>query len=281
MNKIALIGLTIVAALSQTYAADSVGLMDTTKPSIQPTQTETLTVEAVSPTISKLSIAGSFGYESAYVFRGAKCADSSFQASVEAGYPVLGGDIHAGLWTNQPIASGQSNEIDLYLGWTKPLTDSLTFDLGYTYYWYADTETGLLRSNELYLGVVFDTSKTLGGVNLNPAIAYYYDWNLEAHTIELSMGYSFDLSDIAGVEGLSLDPNIYLGWSARGMPSAEWGPHQWSSGIYYGLSLNLNYRLNDDANVYIGGRWAGICPTNENASNPQQLWGGAGVNFCL
>lgn len=234
--------------------------------------------------LTKLSVSGSLGYESTYVFRGVKQSDSAIQGGVELGYPVEKGNLYAGVWTSQPVGkAGQNDEIDLYVGWTRPLTEELTIDVGYVYYWYADTEGpgALLRSNEIHVGVTYDTSKVLNGINLNPSVYGYYDWDLDSFTIEGSLSYSYDLSALTTVEGLSLDPAIYLGWNTNGKPLASWGSTTWNSGFYYGANLNLTYQVNDFVSVYAGIRWAGKTYTNEDSTNQQYIWGGAGVNFGL
>jgi len=235
--------------------------------------------------ISKLSVSGSFAYESTYVFRGVKQTDGAIQGGVELGYPVEKGNLYAGIWTSQPVAkANQTDEIDLYVGWTRPLTEELSLDIGYVYYWYADAQSAgssLLRSNELHLGFTYDTSKILNGINLSPSLYYYYDWNLQASTLEFSLSYSYDLSSLVGFEGLSLDPAAYLGWNDTAKPAAEWGPTAWNSGVYYGANLNLTYQVNDFVSTFIGVRWAGKTITSDDTTNPQYIWGGAGVNFGL
>ncbi len=286
MNKTILSIMAVATLAMHVHAAEFGSPMQdvsTGAPTMHKTHGEAQKTPQAAPesALSKLSVKGSFSYESAFVFRGVKYTESAFQATVEAGYPVCGGDLYVGTWINQPIASGEFNEIDFYVGWMRPLTETLSVDLGYAYYWYPDTQAGVLRSNEMHIGLSYDTTGILGGVNLSPSIIYYYDCTLESHVVEFAISYSFDLSDLVGVAGLSLDPSAYVGWGTIGMPEAEWGPSGWSSGFYYGANLNLCYQLNDYVGFYAGVRWAGSTATNEYTENPQHLWGGVGVNFGL
>lgn len=242
--------------------------------------------------LEKLSVTGTFGYTSEYVFRGDKQSDSAFQAKVELGYPLGNGNLYAGVWTNQPIASADvSNELDFYVGYIMPVTDTLKVDIGQTYYWYPDGNTyrpyrGLNRSTETYAGINWDTSSVLNGVNINPAFYYYYDWNVDKHTVEASLSYTYDLGQLSGVEGFAITPGIYLGYQTTCRPVGDTGQASTifgrMNGLYYGVDVTLTYKLNDFVGFYAGFGYAGNQDTSVGGSrNYNYVGGNAGVTFGL
>ncbi|WP_309397880.1 hypothetical protein [Cerasicoccus maritimus] len=235
--------------------------------------------------LSDLSIAGTFDYESQYVFRSAKLAYESFQPSVDFGYSVLGGDAYFGIWTNQPITglshagNGFANEIDFYLGYAYPVTDIFTVDAGFTYYWYPETIAGSGlpgQTREIFLGGSAD-------VLLSPALYVYYDFDLEQVVVELSIGYSLDLGEYVGAEGLSFDTGAYLGFVDTEDGSAGLTTPKVKNGYTYGgITADLVYALNENVSSSIGVRWsvnndgdsAGV-----NIGSESQVWFGATLGF--
>ena len=88
--------------------------------------------------LGDLSVSGTFGYESEYIFRADQFAQHSFQPAVEFGFPVVGGSLYAGVWSNQPITNDEDvaglfgNEVDYYGGFAIDLTDIVSLDAGLT-----------------------------------------------------------------------------------------------------------------------------------------------------
>ena len=262
--------------------------------------------------VKDISITGTFGFESEYVFRGKKRAQQSFQPSVELGFPVLGGDLYAGAWTNLPVNSQETitpstsmvpygnntKEIDLYIGYAYTVDDLVTLDVGYTYYWYPATTsvaatgmvvpgetipTSLINStNEVFIGASFD-------VLLSPSIYYYYDFSLRQSVIEGSIGYSFDLSQMADLEGFSFDLGGYLGYlTADKYAGDNSNSGSWSNGYtYLGATGDLVYNFNENVSMSTGVRWSlnndGTSADkggNSFSMGPEQnLWFGASLGF--
>ena len=259
-----------------------------------PAQQAPAPIEAKSGSaLDKLSVAGTFGYTSEYVFRGLPQTDSALQAKVELGYPVANGNIYAGVWTNQPIANAdQKDELDFYIGYIFPVTDTLKLDIGQTYYWFTEGDysaplfRGLNRSTETYIGINWDTSKVLNGINLNPSLYYYYDWNVDKHTIEASISYTYDLTQLLGVEGFAITPQIYIGYQTTCRPLGDTGlganVFSRMDGLYYGADLTLTYKLNDFVGFYVGFSYAGRQDTwDSNCRNWNYASGNVGVTFGL
>lgn len=261
--------------------------------------------------LSDLSISGTFDFETEYVYRASKLADQSFQPSVEFGYPVLGGDLYAGVWTNQPITpattaivaggvpvgtarAGIGNEIDFYAGYAYPVTDIFTVDLGATYYWYPESAGlgAINHTTEVYFGVSAD-------VLLSPAVYFYYDFDLKQTLVEFSIGYSLDLGEHIGAEGLSIDTGAYAGLLNTGdvtggadlspLGVAALGADSSNGYTYGGVTADLVYAFSENVSGSIGVRWsinndgadgtvAGNGPANFFGGE-SQLWFGSTLGF--
>ncbi|MDP0497129.1 MAG: TorF family putative porin [Verrucomicrobiota bacterium JB024] len=251
--------------------------------------------------IEDLSITTSFAYESQYVFRGVKLSYDSFQPSLEFGFPVVGGDLYAGIWTNLPITQkgpmGNNNEIDIYAGYAYPITDIVTLDAGFVYYWYPTDVNSLNPALagaipgyiEPYIGASFD-------VLLSPAIYVYYSVDQYAKgtstsanagilTIEASIGYSFDLSEYMSVEGFSFDVGAYLG---MGIPDSSTGQMSGTTSFLYGgVTGDLVYAFNENVSASIGVRYSNYSASGDStqyggagfAPNQNNIWMGASVGF--
>ncbi len=266
---------------------------------------------APSNPLGDLSVTASLDYESQYVFRGKKVTNSAFQPSAQFGYPVYGGSVYAGMWTSQPIghAGGggaaipgpnQHNEIDLYGGYTYPLdmlTKGLGVDVGYMYYWYPDASGagsiyGTSDNQEIHVGFTYDTSSVLNNININPTLYYYHDFVLDQNDVEFGLSYSWDLTSLTGVKGITLVPSATIGMlhanNSFGQVFFPGGAH-WRNGYsYYSFHLDLNYKINDWATAFIGVRYAGntdgttVSPTFGSPQAPgsqNSIWGGAGLKF--
>ena len=124
-----------------------------------------------------------------YVFRGVSLADDAVQPYVEASYGnfTVGGWFSTGIGANSVFAG---DEFDLYAGYSVPLDSSISLDLGATYYHYPqggdffETDDGGTGSYEVSASVGF------GDVPLAPSVSAYYDFTLEAFTVEGAVGHS-------------------------------------------------------------------------------------------
>jgi uncharacterized protein (TIGR02001 family) len=265
-----------------------------------------LPARAESP-LHDFSLVGAFDYESQYVFRGKKITNSAFEPKIEMGYPTFGGSIYTGMWTNLPFGRhgvqsiyAQPDEIDLYGGYTFPLdlavSPGLRVDAGNTFYWYPNTSgqnSAITRTDELYIGLAYDSSPILFGVNLNPALYYYYDFMLDQSTVELSLAYKWDLSKTFGKEGVSLDPRFVVGWlegSEENGTQRQPGVSAWRNAYwYYAFMVDFNYPLNKVCTAFVGFRYEGnndgngpVPPPSLRAQaggTPNNLWGGCGIRF--
>ena len=181
---------------------------------------------------SSYSVTVDFPFVTDYVFRGVKFANDSIQPSVE----FAAGDFYAGIWTNQPVTGNSANEFDFYIGHGFTLSDTLSLDVGATYYYYPETPGGD-ESFEPFVGISGD----IGG-GLSASGYFYYDTELETSTLQFGLGSSFEVSDtstfdIAGDVG-------FVGANGAGDYN------------YWSLSGTFNYTLNDTASTYFGAVYA-------------------------
>ena len=242
-------------------------------------------VSANAQSIDDLTISGSFDFESEYVFRGQDIADSSFQPSVELGYSIWGGDSYLGVWSSTEVSNADStarNEVDFYIGYAATLEDyypelPLVADFGFTYYYYPDGDN-VDRSREIYFGLA------ASGVILEPALYYYYDFDLEQSLVELSVGHSFGLVDYLDVNA-SLELGAYAGVVSADDLNAGQGASERENGYTYaGITADVVYVLSDTSSASVGARWAvnndgSSTFANEARGREHSLWFGTTLNF--
>lgn len=184
---------------------------------------------------SSYTITADFTYASKYVFRGVKYADKSFQGTLKGTF----GDFYAGLWTNQPIDHAVDNEIDFYAGYGSKLNDNWAFDGGVTVYTYPELDTsagGDKATTEGYIGL----NGTYGAVTTG--VYAYYDFTLEAFTLQGTAGYSIPIDDKSSFNLLATLGNV--------------SPKGGDSYTYYGIGATVPYKINDNATFTAGVQWA-------------------------
>lgn len=205
---------------------------------------------------SSYSITVDFPYTSEYVFRGGKLAEDSFQPSVE----IAGSNWYAGVWTNQPLTDNTDNEVDFYLGFGVPLSDTWKVDTGATLYYYPELDHSTGADNTTVEGYVGLTGTVSG---FTPALYTYYDFTLEAWTYQGSLGYSFPLTD-----RVSLDLAATVG---------AVDPDVGGNYVYYGLGAVLPYKLTDKATASLGLQFA----TTDMSGADEHVYVTAGITLGL
>jgi len=182
-------------------------------------------------------------YESDYVFRGAWLADETLMPSIE----IALDNFYAGIWSAQPLTGSYDNEVDFYAGWGFAVSDTFSIDAGGCVYYYPETDGS--STFEMFVGGAWD-------MDFSPAIYAYYDLDLEAFTLETSIGHSFEIDDQT-----SIDVAAYLGWVDP----------EGSSYFYYGASADVVYSINDMASASVGLRYADMEDGDDN------FWFGASL----
>lgn len=199
----------------------------------------------------EISVDTTVGFESRYVFRGVQYAETSFQPAITLGY----NGFYVGAWLNLPVGDDDGisaalggEELDLFAGYSAPVSEGVTFDIGVTYYTFPEAMSGFgdlyeedgdgLGSNtiEAFFGLSFD-------IPLSPSVYVYRDFNFDTTTVEGSLSYSFPLAektslDLAGAVGYVFDddPVDYL---------------------YGSVSADIVYAYSDKTSIAAGGRYGG------------------------
>lgn len=189
---------------------------------------------------AELSVSTGVDFVSQYVFRGVSLADDAVQPYAEVSYGnfTVGGWFSTGIGENSLLAG---DEFDLYAGYSVPLNSSISLDLGATYYHYPqggdffETEDGAAGSYEVSASVGF------GDVPLAPSVSAYYDFTLEAFTLEGGIGHSFPLS-----ESNAIDLGLTVGLVDGDGFSYEWGT----------ASASVSHAFTDDVSAYLGANYS-------------------------
>lgn len=212
-------------------------------PPAPPTPTATPAV----PEAPSLSVTFTPSVVSQYMFRGQRLGGPSLQPSVEADY----GNFAIGIWSNVPlkdrVAGVSDPEIDPYGSYTISVNDSLSVVPGFTYYTYpnAPTDQGFYKGTfEPSLAVNY----TIAGLKLTPKI--YYDFVLDAPTLELTGTYAVPLKDL----GTELDFTAQGGDYIQRDAADNANPPVKAWGRYWLLGVAAPFQVNKSSTVTLG--WA-------------------------
>lgn len=181
----------------------------------------------------ELSISSTFSWESDYVFRGVQLAEEYFAPAVDISY----GDAYAGIWAALPVDSQFGNEVDFYAGYGLGLSETVSADIGFTYYTYPDAGSDFfddVNTFEVYGGLSFEAP-------LSPSVYAFYDLDLEVLTFEASAGHSAVVSDSG-----SFDISAYVGYV---------DPNEGDTYTYYGTSVGYTLAFTDNAAFSLGLNW--------------------------
>ncbi|MBR4596776.1 MAG: hypothetical protein IKO42_00025 [Opitutales bacterium] len=126
------------------------------------------------------------GFESAYIFRGAKLASASIVPTLDLACALGGGfGLRGGFFNDTSIENSSYVETDITCGITYA-AGAFSFDAGYCAYLYPhDKDT-----HEFSFCVSYDTSEFLGDFAVSPFVEYYYDVVLYVNTLEAGLSYS-------------------------------------------------------------------------------------------
>lgn len=248
----------------------------------------------LNPSMSLFRVSTAVGYESEYVFRGEQRADDSIQPKVEIAYPIFGFDLYCGTWMNFPIdregqgSYNQLTEIDFYAGLNYSF-GAFSIDFGGIYYWYPDQPYYMSGNTEVYVGLSMDTSSYLWGINLNPSVYYFYNFDLEQNVIEFSLGYELPIGNLLmGWNSLTMPLRGYAGWLTAERRNGDQDPtgYKWKdSYMYFGCSADIAYALTQYCTISGGVRFSYNDNGAENLyydysiGGEKNLWFGAKVDF--
>ncbi len=188
----------------------------------------------------ELSVSTAVAYESDYIFRGVRYADEFIAPSIDISY----GDFYAGIWAALPVDSPETvgdieSEVDFYAGYGFGLSETVSADVGFTYYTFPNEADGLIDGDvntfEIYGGLSFEAP-------LSPAVYAFYDFDKQEFTLEVSGGNSVKVS-----ETTSVDFSGYLGGVdvRKGLDYLYYG-----AGVSYVVALAENASWSIGVNYY-------------------------------
>jgi uncharacterized protein (TIGR02001 family) len=229
------------------------------------------TPAAATSWMDDLSVKGSIGFESEYLYRGQALAMDTIVTSVEGAYKLYNGSLYAGVLNHDSVGNSAFSESDFYVGYKLPVYEKFSADVGYTYYWYQQNANEVAiahgvtpdRRNEIYAGVVYN------GLWVNPAAYIYYDFNTEAVTGEVSGKYSLDLAKY-GVAKTALDLGAFIGATSVDDVTGGQATKNSAGYAYYGATADVVYSFTKSAAASVGIRYGGRC--NNGGSDVSVLY---------
>jgi len=192
---------------------------------------------------AEVSATTTFAWESSYVFRGVQFAEETYMPGLDLAF----GDFYVGIWAAMP-AGMEANEVDFYAGYGFYVSDTTSLDFGVTHYPFPDSGADIFddgATTEIYAGVAFE-------VPFSPSAYVYYDFDLEALTLEGSVGHSFAMGesasfDLSGAVGyVSADGGTDYSYA---LVSAGFG---FALNDYASASIYTNYSLSSEDYMYDG-----------------------------
>jgi uncharacterized protein (TIGR02001 family) len=180
----------------------------------------------------EFSISTDMTFATEYIFRGIQLADNALHPSIE----MKSDAFYAGFWGAIPIdnknSKGWTDEYDFYVGYSPELSDKVTLDVGVTHYYYPLGDA----TTEAFIGISTEAN------GFTPSVYAYYDFDLEALTLQGSIGYSVPLKEL----GVSLDLSATIG---------QVDPDQGDSYVYYGVDAVVPYKINENTTLSFGLHW--------------------------
>jgi len=194
---------------------------------------------ATTASAGDISVSVSTDYVSEYVFRGVSFANTAVQPGIE----VSADGFTLGAWASVGLGESSAfsgDEIDIYGSYGWNLTDALSASAGFTIFHFPQSN-GLF---EVYAGAAYDTL-------LSPSFNAYYDFTLDAVTLEGSVGHGFAIADntsfdlgITGGVVLAADGGVDDG-------TDDDSDYSWATG-----SASVGYAFSDAASIYVGANFS-------------------------
>lgn len=197
----------------------------------------------------ELGVETTVGFESRYVFRGVQLQEASFQPAVSLSY----GNLYGGAWLALPVGDDDisyGDELDLFAGYSAALGDAVSYDVGFTYYTYPDSQSGFFDTfEEDGSGLGSNTLEIFGGLSfdaipLSPSIYVYHDFMFDTTTLEGGASYSFPLA-----ESTSFDLGGSLGYVIDDDAGGDY--------LYGAATADVSYAFSDNASFFVGVRYGG------------------------
>lgn len=199
-----------------------------------------------------------------YLWRGFDLSDG--RPVMQGGADLSAGNFTLSYWTNwqlkssNDIASGEANETDIIIDYSRDLGEMLSFSVGNI--WYA--LDGIEDTNELYLSATVNTL-------FSPTFAIYYDWDAceeDGLLFAADISHSIDL-----MENLSMSLGALVTYNMH----SDYAVGDYAGFHNYELSVGLDYVLTDQLSVSPSFVYSsGISSDAKDAIDSEML---AGVNL--
>lgn len=200
---------------------------------------------------NKIGFSSTLGFESRYIFRGIQFAETSLQPAIQLSY----GNLYGGAWFNTPIGDDDlivtpgGEELDLYIGYSAPISDVISYDVGVTYYTFPDLASGFFDTfAEDGDGLGANTVEAYAGLSLSgllsPSFYVYRDFNFDTVTLQGSVSHSYPLA-----EKTSFNLGGTLGYVIDDDAGGDY--------LYGAANADLSYSVTDNASLSAGIRYGG------------------------
>lgn len=213
-------------------------------------------------------------YRSTEVKDGVKIGENAFTVAINDKYPAFGGELYSSLRAMLPAESRYAMTFAFDGGWQYMLTERVALDLGgnFTYNSKRVNAAGLPGEGttfygDFYVGLKLDVPTT-------PFAYYTYNPDYLMHKFKVGIAPSIDLSEITGIEGLSVCAEIYYGYNK----SNDWNNGKPDREYCYGYiqsEAQIIYILNGRWRFAVGGGYSYNHKSDaelERFSPPQNAW---------
>jgi hypothetical protein len=168
------------------------------------------------------------------------------------------------------------NKVAPYIGKDFQINEILTFDTGYTHYFYTSAKNGNQKgSNEIYVGMD-------GKVFLARSLYSWYDLNNRDFSVEIKVGHSFDLSKSL-LSGLNLVVESKIGYEhAKKSGGKALAVGEKLGYGYWGIGANLLYEIKGTTKAKIGVSYEGNSAKKfswVNEKHKKFVWFNASLNY--
>lgn len=201
-----------------------------------------------------------------YLWRGFDLSDG--RPVIQGGADLSSGNFTLSYWTNwqlkssDDIPSGEANETDIIIDYSRDLGEMVSVSVGNI--WYA--LDGIEDTNELYLSATVNTL-------LSPTFSMYYDWDAaeeDGLLFAADISHSIDL-----MEGLSMSLGALVTYNLH----SDYSVGDYAGFHNYELSVGLDYALTDQLTVSPSFTYSsGISSAAKDAIDTEVL---AGVNLAF
>lgn len=193
------------------------------------------------------------GVYSTYLWRGYDLNEKDDNFVVQPGVDVSVGDFTLSFWGNVSENSGEMNEVDVTVDYSKDLGEMVSLSVGNILYNVDDDDPDTNNTtNEVYLGMTLNTI-------LEPTLTVYVDYDeFSSMYTTLGIGHGIELSDAV---------SLNLGATASYLSSDNKSPFDSDTSWFHNLELSagVDYAVTD--NITLSGSVLFSTPLTDDAKD--------------